>query len=79
MFALKTLAVTALVVLSASAAFSDQPGDRGPTPGLGWGPGGSKGHIVGAPGPVAGVGLPVLAVVGGIAWIRRRRRKSSQS
>ncbi|HWK67616.1 MAG TPA: hypothetical protein VNS34_22025 [Rhizobiaceae bacterium] len=29
-----------------------------------------------APGPVAGVGLPVAAVAGGFIWWRNRRRKS---
>ena len=43
----------------------------------GWGPGGNGGGpiMVGAPGPIAGVGLPVLAVVGGLMWVRSRRRR----
>jgi hypothetical protein len=32
----------------------------------------------GAPGPVAGASLPVLAVGFGVYWLVRRRRKSSQ-
>jgi hypothetical protein len=63
-------------LISLAAAFSTmaaQPDDRGPTPGLGWGPGGSK--AVGAPAPVAGAGLPVLAAVGGYIWYVRRRRR----
>ena len=31
-----------------------------------------------APGPIAGAGLPVLAVGFGVYWLVRRRRKSSQ-
>ena len=38
--------------------------------------GGPISSQVGAPGPVAGVGLPVLAAVGAIIWIRTRKRRS---
>jgi hypothetical protein len=34
------------------------------------------GSVHGAPGPIAGAGLPVLAVGYGIYWLVRRRRKS---
>jgi hypothetical protein len=30
----------------------------------------------GAPGPIAGAGLPVLAVGSGVYWLIRRRRKA---
>ena len=33
--------------------------------------------ITGVPGPIAGVGLPALAVLGGLAWWRRRRTASA--
>jgi hypothetical protein len=57
-------------------AMASQPADRGDTPGLGWGPGGSHGGtMVGAPGPVAGIGLPILAVAGGFIWIKSRKRR----
>ncbi len=36
--------------------------------------GSSSGGIHGAPGPLAGVGLPVLAVGYGLYWLTRRRR-----
>src|SRR5690606_40576025 len=50
---LKAAFITAaLCIMAASPAFAAPPPDRGPTPGLGWGPGG-KGISV--PGPVAGV------------------------
>ena len=65
--------VGGLSLASASSTMAAQPEDRGPTPGLGWGPGGSK--AVGAPGPVAGAGIPVLAAVGGYIWYVRRKRR----
>lgn len=66
----------ALPVLLAAipAAMAAQPPDRGDTPGLGWGQGGS--HSVGVPGPVAGVGLPILAAAGGLVWILARKRRT---
>ena len=39
-------------------------------------PGQTK-HVRGAPGPIAGAGLPVLAVGYGIYWLVRRRRNAS--
>jgi hypothetical protein len=40
-------------------------------------PGGGGSGIVShsAPGPVAGIGLPVAAVVGGYIWLKRRSRQ----
>jgi hypothetical protein len=67
--------VTAALCLMAFPALAQQPPDRGPTPGLGWGPGGKN---VSVPGPVAGVGLPVLAVAGGYVWLVRRNRARSR-
>ena len=74
---LRVLSCVALLARAASPAFADKPEDRGPTPGLGWGPGGSKG--VAAPGPVAGVGLPAVALVGGYLWLVRRRQRDKNS
>ncbi|MGN6487440.1 MAG: hypothetical protein ACTHLT_06430 [Devosia sp.] len=75
---LKSLAVAlALVFAAIPAAMADQPADRGDTPGLGWGAGGN--HSVGVPGPVAGVGLPILAVAGGLVWILARRRRADRT
>jgi hypothetical protein len=37
----------------------------------------SGGGIHGAPGPVAGAGLPVVAVGYGVYWLVRRRRQAS--
>jgi hypothetical protein len=39
---------------------------------------GTSSTMVGAPGPVAGVGLPILAVVGGLAWIKSRKRREDR-
>lgn len=40
--------------------------------------GSSTGGIHGAPGPLAGAGLPVVAVGYGVYWLVRRRRKDSK-
>lgn len=63
---------TALALASGAAATAAQPPDRGDTPGLGWGPGGDQ--VVGTPGPVVGIGLPLLAVAGGLIWVLGRKR-----
>ncbi|HUH76696.1 MAG TPA: hypothetical protein VLZ53_04975 [Devosia sp.] len=39
---------------------------------------GTSGTLVGAPGPVAGVGLPILALVGGLVWIKSRKRREDR-
>ena len=35
-----------------------------------------NGNVHGAPGPIAGAGLPILAVGYGVYWLIKRRRKS---
>jgi hypothetical protein len=78
MFNYRTLAVVGLVLFTASAAaLAAQPNDgNSNSPGLDFGQGGSNGHVVGTPGPIAGVGLPILAIAGGFIWIRRQRQKN---
>lgn len=48
----------------------------GPGPGYGGGPGPGYGGPKGAPGPIAGAGLPVLLVVGAVVYVRRRLAKA---
>jgi len=38
---------------------------------------GNGGNVRGAPGPLAGAGLPVLLIGGGIYWLVRRRKRPS--
>lgn len=76
MRALRKLAMALSIALVATpVAMADKPADRGDTPGLGWGKGGSQ---LGAPGPIAGIGLPLLAVAGGMFWIKSRKRRPDQ-
>lgn len=79
MLNIRTLASAVLIIISVSPAFAEKPGDRGPTPGLGWGPHGPHKPMVGAPGPIAGVGVPILAAAGALVWIRRERRNKAAS
>lgn len=68
------LATAVLCALSAAPAIA-QPPDRGSTPGLGWGKGGSHG----APGPVAAAGLPFLLVLGAVGAYKAVRRRREES
>lgn len=77
----KTLiAAASFCILAGPVAFADSPGDRGPSPGQGWahgwdkGGGGGGGSSAGAPGPIAGAGLPFLLIAGGYVMFRRYRR-----
>jgi len=46
--------------------------------GVGGGAGNGKGgKSYGVPGPLAGVGLPVVAAFGGYVWLRKRTRKTN--
>jgi hypothetical protein len=35
-----------------------------------------KGHVSGAPGPIAGAGLPILAIGFGVYWLIKWRRNT---
>lgn len=66
------VAALALVTLcSAAPALADKGG--GPD---GNGPPGQLKKTVSAPGPMAGIGLPILAVGGVYVWIRRKQRRA---
>ena len=39
---------------------------------------GDNGNISGVPGPIAGAGLPVLAVGYGVYWLIKRRRRKAE-
>src|SRR3954454_23539926 len=72
-------ALAAAVVLCCTAtvtpAFAQQSKDRNPdSPGLGY----AKGRVgsAGAPAPIAGAGLPFLALTGAYALVRRRRNRN---
>ena len=63
----------ALSVVAGSVALAQNgpPLDRGDTPGLGFGQGGSKA----VPGPIAGVGIPAVLAYGAYVWYRRRAKR----
>jgi hypothetical protein len=64
------LPAAALVLLMSGPSFAAKPD----TP-----PGQAKKIARAAPGPVAGIGLPVVAVAGGYIWWRNRRNRKSGS
>ena len=65
MKAVLTLPMALLLALSVQAlAQKGTIGDKPPSSG-----------VKGAPGPLAGAGLPVLLIGGGIYWLVRRRKR----
>ena len=66
-----TLAFAFLAALSLPALADRDDGKR-------WGDRDRDGrdHVHGAPGPIAGAGLPILAVGYGVYWLVKRRRKA---
>jgi hypothetical protein len=64
------IAIIASTVLTLPAFAQNGQGQNG----NGQGQNGGNGHHA-APGPIAGAGLPVIAVGFGIYWLIRRRRK----
>jgi len=69
------LAAAIVLGLGQAASVGAAPVDRNPnSPGNGWGPPATRG----APGPLAGVGLPILLIVGAAGAyrvIRNRNRR----
>ncbi|MBZ6079055.1 hypothetical protein [Microvirga puerhi] len=74
----KSLVAAAVAcVMGSFAAVAAPGGNPGPPPWAG-GPGGNPnapGQNKGAPGPLAGVGLPFLLLAGGYALVRRYRNR----
>ncbi len=76
----KTLIImTAFCAMAAAPALAQGKG-KGPggggSPGPGPGGGGPPSRNVGAPGPIAGAGLPFLLLAGGYVLVRRYRNRS---
>ena len=69
MKAVLALPMALLLALSVPALAKNDKGNQGNGNGNG-------GNVRGAPGPLAGAGLPVLLIGGGIYWIVRRRKKN---
>jgi hypothetical protein len=66
------IVLAGLLAVASVPALAGPPADRNPTsPGLGWGPGGSRS----APAPPLGAGLPAL-LLGGAYLVYRVRRRS---
>lgn len=61
---------------SVTSFFSSGSGDAEPLSQALFGGGGGGGQNLGAPGPVAGAGLPALIVAGAYALVRRRRARA---
>jgi hypothetical protein len=69
---------TALAIGSPDAASANNGNHYGQKNGNNGNHYGNSGSVSGAPGPIAGAGLPILAVGFGVYWLIRRRRKQDQ-
>ena len=67
------LMVVVLPALSTGALAKDDDHDRGDRDR----DRGDHGHYSGVPGPLAGAGLPFIAVGYGVYWLVRRRRRAN--
>jgi hypothetical protein len=59
----RVLFAVSMLVIAVSPAFALEP--RNPM------------QFLGAPGPIAGAGLPILAIGYGVYWLVKRRRKAN--
>jgi hypothetical protein len=78
MISWRSLAIVAACTTAALPALAGPPGPPPgpPPPGLTPPPTKNGGQSIGAPGPIAGAGLPILLVAGGYFLVRRYRNKS---
>ena len=72
--AIAFVVLTSLPAFALSGWFPSKPGHGGGNNGGGNNGGGQVSHS--APGPVIGLGLPVVVALGGYLWVRNRNRKS---
>jgi hypothetical protein len=71
----KLIAASALVATLCLPAFADGNKNGWNNPNNPHYSGGSGNTVHGAPGPIAGAGLPIIAVGYGVYWLVRRRRR----
>ena len=80
MGALKNFVLASACALVVSGCYmAGSPPDGGGTSTLALSEGGAPANLVGTPSPVAAVGLPILAVAGGLWLFSRRKRPASRS
>jgi LPXTG-motif cell wall-anchored protein len=66
---MKSLIIPTALLLALSVPALAQKGTIGDKP--------PSSGVKGAPGPLAGAGLPILLIGGGIYWLARRRKRTS--
>jgi hypothetical protein len=64
---------TRIAILTFALIMSSAHAKEHENPGNGNGNGGGR-EVRGAPGPIAGAGLPILAIGYGVYWLVRRRK-----
>lgn len=67
-----------LILTACSPVMPDTSADRGLSTSVASSDSGGN-TMLGAPGPVAGVGLPLMVVVGGVVWIMSRKGRRDRS
>ena len=78
-FVLKIIALVVMLVAPGLVLYGQYNAGSSPDAwGVGQSSGGGGGEIQAAPGPIAGAGLPVLLLAGGVYWVVRRYRRKAQ-